>query len=259
MSSFESTGVVPAQPTGKKPAAVEISRLKVFEALEPAEQHFDQAHVERLAQQLARESQERFGLGRGDSGVVWYSADPFFGNSLCVKELYNDQASVNSLEREFELLSQAHTAGVTTPKPLFYLQSSEGQYIVMQRLPGKSVKDCIAAGEFLDTPAWQTFRASLERQVVALHRKALLHHRDLHLGNVMVLPDNTAAIIDFGDARAATPYDTEDDIYKQNVVRDGRYLDVVFEPDRNVFDEAVKVRRRVVSGPTSLNLTPSAK
>jgi eukaryotic-like serine/threonine-protein kinase len=137
-------------------------------------------------------------LGRGGMAAVWLGHDEVLDRPVAVKVLADTIASDPGFVTRFR--REATTAaGLTHPNLVgVYDFSEEGErpYLVMQFVPGESLAERLERGEPLD-------RAKLARELLQaldhIHRAGILH-RDVKPGNVIVEPDGTAKLIDFGIA-----------------------------------------------------------
>jgi serine/threonine-protein kinase len=137
-------------------------------------------------------------LGRGGMAAVWLGHDEVLDRPVAVKVLADTIASDPGFVTRFR--REATTAaGLTHPNLVgVYDFSEEGErpYLVMQFVPGESLAERLERGEPLD-------RAKLARELLQaldhIHRAGILH-RDVKPGNVILEPDGTAKLIDFGIA-----------------------------------------------------------
>jgi serine/threonine protein kinase len=137
-------------------------------------------------------------LGRGGMAAVWLGHDEVLDRPVAVKVLADTIASDPGFVTRFR--REATTAaGLTHPNLVgVYDFSEEGErpYLVMQFVPGENLAERLERGEALD-------RAKLARELLQaldhIHRAGILH-RDVKPGNVIVEPDGTAKLIDFGIA-----------------------------------------------------------
>ncbi|HET9197254.1 MAG TPA: serine/threonine-protein kinase [Solirubrobacterales bacterium] len=138
-------------------------------------------------------------LGRGGMAAVWLGHDEVLDRPVAVKVLADTIASdpdfVTRFRREATTvagLSHPNLAGV-------YDFSEEGErpYLVMQLVPGENLAARLERGESID-------RGKLARELLEaldhIHRAGILH-RDVKPANVILEPDGTAKLIDFGIAR----------------------------------------------------------
>jgi eukaryotic-like serine/threonine-protein kinase len=138
-------------------------------------------------------------LGRGGMAAVWLGHDEVLDRPVAVKVLADTIASdpgfVTRFRREattLAALSHPNLVGV-------YDFSEEGErpYLVMQFVPGENLAERLERGEGVD-------RGKLARELLEaldhVHRAGVLH-RDIKPANVILEPDGTAKLIDFGIAQ----------------------------------------------------------
>lgn len=138
-------------------------------------------------------------LGRGGMAAVWLGHDEVLDRPVAVKVLADTIASdpgfVTRFRREattLAALSHPNLVGV-------YDFSEEGErpYLVMQFVPGENLAQRLERGEGVD-------RGKLARELLEaldhVHRAGVLH-RDIKPANVILEPDGTAKLIDFGIAQ----------------------------------------------------------
>lgn len=137
-------------------------------------------------------------LGRGAMGEVFLGQDPYIGRQVAIKLVKDaDPAARERLMQEARVIGR-----FSHPRIVLLLEfdfSGDEPYLAMEYLPGASLE------------AWAKQTRSLdERLVIAedllsaleyAHGQGVLH-RDVKPGNVQVLPDGRAKLMDFGIARA---------------------------------------------------------
>ena len=140
-------------------------------------------------------------LGRGGMGEVRAGEDVRLGRAVAVKLLREDLAKQADVRRRFEVEARA-AAGIAHPNVVTVYDSGEedGQpFIVMERLPGRTLAD-----ELVDGPLRPERVSAVGIQVAAAlaaaHEQGVLH-RDLKPANLLVCPDGTIKVADFGIAK----------------------------------------------------------
>jgi hypothetical protein len=137
-------------------------------------------------------------LGHGGMAAVWLGHDEVLERPVAVKVLADTIAGDPEFVARFR--REARTAaGLSHPNLVgVYDYSEEGErpYLVMQFVPGEDLASLLARGEAVD-------RDKLARELLAalahIHAAGILH-RDVKPANVIVEPDGTAKLIDFGIA-----------------------------------------------------------
>jgi exonuclease VII small subunit len=138
-------------------------------------------------------------LGRGGMAAVWLGHDEVLDRPVAVKVLADTIAADPGFVARFRREAQT-AAGLSHPNLVgVYDFSEEGErpYLVMQFVPGDSLAALLERGEGVDCD--KLAREMLDA-LVHIHGAGILH-RDVKPGNIVVEPDGTAKLIDFGIAR----------------------------------------------------------
>lgn len=137
-------------------------------------------------------------LGHGGMAAVWLGHDEVLERPVAVKVLSDTIASDPGFVARFRREAQT-AAGLSHPNLVgVYDFSEEGErpYLVMQFVPGESLAERLERGGGVD-------RDKLARElldaVAHIHQVGILH-RDIKPGNIVIEPDGTAKLIDFGIA-----------------------------------------------------------
>ena len=159
-------------------------------------------------------------LGQGGMGRVYLAADTRLGNmSVAVKEMDASQVApadrqwtIDAFRHEAQILARLNHVGIA--RVMDYFSQGDYSYLVMEYVPGETLEDALA----------QAPRGFTEGQALVWTGQLAvvldyLHHqnppvifRDLKPGNVMVQPDGTLKLIDFGIARLFKPGQTRDTV-----------------------------------------------
>jgi eukaryotic-like serine/threonine-protein kinase len=137
-------------------------------------------------------------LGRGGMAAVWLGHDEVLDRPVAVKVLSDTIASDPGFLARFR--REARTAaGLSHPNLVgVYDFSDEGghPYLVMQFVPGEDLAERLGRGERVDCD-------QLARELLAalshIHAVGILH-RDIKPANIILEPNGTAKLIDFGIA-----------------------------------------------------------
>ena len=138
-------------------------------------------------------------LGRGGMAAVWLGHDEVLERPVAVKVLADTIAADPGFVARFRREAQT-AAGLSHPNLVgVYDFSEEGErpYLVMQFVPGESLAALLERGEEVDCD--KLAREMLDA-LVHIHGAGILH-RDVKPGNIVVEPDGTSKLIDFGIAR----------------------------------------------------------
>lgn len=141
-------------------------------------------------------------LGHGGMAAVWLGHDEVLDRSVAVKVLSDTIASDPGFVARFR--REARTmAGLSHPNLVgVYDFSEEGDrpYLVMQFVPGESLASRLERGQRVDGD--QLARELLDA-LSHIHEVGILH-RDVKPANIVIEPNGTAKLIDFG---IALPHD----------------------------------------------------
>jgi serine/threonine-protein kinase len=142
-------------------------------------------------------------LGRGGMGDVYDGWDRRLGRPVAIKVLRPDLAAATDIRQRFE--SEARTAAtINHPNVVAVHDSGEDAgrpFIVMERLPGRTLADELAAGP-LPAPRVRVVLADVLAALDAAHSAGILH-RDIKPGNVLFTSSGALKVTDFGIAKTA--------------------------------------------------------
>ncbi|MEX5636191.1 serine/threonine-protein kinase [Parafrankia sp. FMc2] len=147
---------------------------------------------------------ESLPLARGGMGEVWVGRDVKLDREIAVKFVrFPDGRPDEELVRRFIRESRITARLVHPGVPAVYdAGTHDGRpYLVMQRVHGISVADLVAEQGALPI-GWAAAIAAQAASVLAVAHRASLVHRDLKPGNLMLEPDGTVKVLDFGLAVA---------------------------------------------------------
>ncbi|OCB49472.1 protein kinase [Mycobacterium vulneris] len=140
-------------------------------------------------------------LGRGGMAEVHDGWDTRLSRPVAVKLLYPALAADEVTRRRFENEARA-AAALNHPNIVAIHDSGEDHgtpYIVMERLPGPTLAEEIAAGPLsADRVRWVL--SDLLGALTAAHDSGILH-RDIKPGNVLITKSGAAKLADFGIAK----------------------------------------------------------
>ncbi len=143
-------------------------------------------------------------LGRGGMGVVYRAYDRVLKCDVAVKTLRDspDPTALQLFYRECEVLSALNHPNIVPILDIGEFEE-EGQsrpYFVMPLLPGTTLDKLIrSSGTQLTVSRRIEILAQVCRGLHGAHERGLIH-RDIKPGNILVMPDYSAEIIDFGVA-----------------------------------------------------------
>ena len=137
-------------------------------------------------------------LGRGGMAAVWLGHDEVLDRPVAVKVLSDTIATDPGFVARFR--REARTAASLSHPNLVgvYDYSDEGErpYLVMQFVPGENLAERLQRGEGVDC---DKLARELLEALAHIHQVGILH-RDIKPANIIIEPDGTAKLIDFGIA-----------------------------------------------------------
>ncbi|MEY2581694.1 MAG: eukaryotic-like serine/threonine-protein kinase [Ilumatobacteraceae bacterium] len=136
----------------------------------------------------------------GGMGEVWAATDAVLHRVVAVKVLRTDNASV-LLDRFRE--EARHTAALShsgIARVHDYGEDGSDAFLVMELVPGEPLSAVLAHGGALPVATALSYLAQTAEALRAAHDIGVVH-RDIKPGNLMILPDATVKVTDFGIAR----------------------------------------------------------
>ncbi|GIE33241.1 hypothetical protein Ait01nite_062860 [Actinoplanes italicus] len=144
-------------------------------------------------------------IAAGGMGEVWQATDTVLKRAVAVKTLLADRATDRGFQRRFRHEARALAAlrhpGVVTVYD-FGSTDAEDAYLVMARVDGEPLNRMLARRGRL-TPAETMSVVAQAAQALEAAHKAGIVHRDVKPGNLLIEPDGTVVLVDFGVARSA--------------------------------------------------------
>lgn len=138
-------------------------------------------------------------LGEGGMGVVYKAHDTLLDRPVAIKALSPQVVGDDGLKR---LLREAQAAAKLTHPNIAgvydVLEDGARRMIVMEYVEGQTLRS------FIPLPWERTVELALGvcRALAAAHERGIIH-RDIKPENIIVTPDGTAKVMDFGLARSA--------------------------------------------------------
>ena len=145
-------------------------------------------------------------IAAGGMGEVWQATDTVLGRDVAVKTLHagraGDPGFQNRFRHEARAMAVLHHPGVADVYD--FGQTGEGvdAYIVMARVQGQPLNQWIAERGRLTPAETMSIVAQAGRALDAAHQAGIVH-RDVKPSNLIVQPDGTVVLVDFGVARSA--------------------------------------------------------
>jgi eukaryotic-like serine/threonine-protein kinase len=148
-------------------------------------------------------------LGRGGMAEVHRGRDLRLGREVAVKVLRSDLARDPSFQVRFRREAQA-AASLNHPAIVAVYDTGEDRtsagatpYIVMEYVEGETLRDVLRREGVLSPERAMSLAADICNALDFSHRNGIVH-RDVKPGNVMITPEGTVKVMDFGIARAVS-------------------------------------------------------
>ncbi|MDX6589346.1 MAG: eukaryotic-like serine/threonine-protein kinase [Solirubrobacterales bacterium] len=158
-------------------------------------------------------------LGRGGMASVWRANDTVLDRAVAVKVLADTIASDPEFQTRFRREARV-LASLRHPNLLSvydYAEGDERPYLVMEYVPGGTLAQRIASGAPIDC---RGLAHELLGAVAHIHGAGIVH-RDIKPQNILLGPDGSAKLIDFG---IALPSDATALTQTGNLLGTARYL-----------------------------------
>jgi serine/threonine protein kinase len=155
---------------------------------------------------VSQDSPRKFGkyeiveeLGRGAMGVVYKARDPLIGRMVALKTvmpgLLSDQDLLKRFYREAQSAGRLQHPNIVI---IHDLGESDGlPYIAMELVEGESLQKIIARKVALPLATKLTILVQICRALGYAHQHGIVH-RDVKPANILVKPDGTIKVVDFG-------------------------------------------------------------
>lgn len=156
-------------------------------------------------------------IARGGMAEVWLATDTFLTREVAVKLLKPHLAEDPVVTERFRREAVA-CAGLDHPNLVAVYDCFEHngrQAVVMQYVPGKSLRELLDRRQRLGPELTVHIGASIAAGLDAAHRAGYVH-RDVKPGNILLTPDGRCLLTDFGIAKALIA--TGDDLTNDNIM-----------------------------------------
>ena len=145
-------------------------------------------------------------IGRGTTGNVYLSHDPYYGRDVAIKVYHIDAASDGQAAKVARKMffNEAHIVGMLQHPNILpiYDAGEEGgkYYVVMEHIQGaRTLKAYCRPGNLLQVEDAVEFIFKCAKALHYAHGRGLIH-RDVKPSNIMLTLDNEVRLIDFGIA-----------------------------------------------------------
>ena len=142
-------------------------------------------------------------IAAGGMGDVWRAADEVLGREVAVKVLKRELSVERGFLERFRREAR-QTAALSHPgiAAVFDYGEEDGNaYLVMELVPGEPLSDLLARDGAVPVPVAISLVVQTADALAVAHRAGLVH-RDVKPANLLVTPDGTVKVTDFGIARA---------------------------------------------------------
>jgi serine/threonine-protein kinase len=145
-------------------------------------------------------------LGRGAMGVVYKAVDPVIGRTVAVKtiRLSEEGTGLSRPELLNRFQTEARAAGLLThPNIVVVYDAGEEDglyYITMELVEGKSLQALLDARQSFPLPRVLRLMEQTCSALQFAHERNVVH-RDIKPANLMLTPDDTVKVTDFGTAK----------------------------------------------------------
>ena len=136
-------------------------------------------------------------------GAVWEATDQLLFRTVAVKILKDELRTTPAFIARFRAEAR-HAAGLSHPgiaTVYDYGETSDVAYLVMEMVPGQTLSELLVGQPELSTKTKLSILVQAAQALRAAHLAGVIH-RDAKPGNLMVGPDGTVKVTDFGIARA---------------------------------------------------------
>ena len=142
-------------------------------------------------------------LARGGMADVWVAEDRLLGRRVAVKILHDQFASSDSFVERFrrEAQSAANLAHQNIVAVYDWGEDGNTYFMVMELVEGRNLRDVLRNEGALLPRRVAEIGVEMATALSVAHNQGLVH-RDIKPANVLLTPDGTVKVADFGIARA---------------------------------------------------------
>lgn len=138
-------------------------------------------------------------VGKGGFSIVYEAVDTQNGSRIAVKECTEPSGTERFLREAGMLRDFAEESAIVSVLDTF--EENDTAYIVMEYVEGVTLREHIkSSGKMKAEDAVKLFYPVMDA-LVKLHAAGIIH-RDISPDNLMLRPDNSLVLLDFGAARS---------------------------------------------------------
>ena len=146
-------------------------------------------------------------LGRGAMGVVYKARDPMLERTVAIKTVNMALEEDGAAQYSARFQQEARAAGGLNHPNIVTIhdigKSGDIAYMAMEYLEGVELRSLLQTGQPLPVPKAVGIATQIAEGLAYAHERGVVH-RDIKPANIMVLPNGTVKITDFGIARMRT-------------------------------------------------------
>ncbi len=144
-------------------------------------------------------------LGRGAMGVVYKATDPTIGRTVALKTMRLDVHGLEAKEMVRRFQNESRAAGVLNHPNIVTIYDAGEQdgifYIAMEFIEGTTLHELMAERRVLGAEEVIQLARQISRGLDYAHSNGIIH-RDVKPANIMITPNGTVKIMDFGIAKS---------------------------------------------------------
>src|ERR1700737_2772547 len=155
-------------------------------------------------------------IGAGGMSTVYRATDTTLERDVAIKLMHREIASDSDQRERFRREARA-VAQLSHPHVVTVIDAGEDghrPYIVFEYIRGETLKDRIRSHGSLPIPEAVAYAIEIARALGAAHLRGIVH-RDVKPQNVLIDPEGSAKVTDFGIART---------LEEEGLTADGRVL-----------------------------------
>lgn len=139
-------------------------------------------------------------IGRGGMSVVYEGYQPSLKRKVAIKVLPKEGKNPEVFQRFFsEALALARLSHESVVDIIDLIDEEDASYIVMEFVEGKTLSEIIKRTPSLPLEVAASIGLKIANALVHIHELNIVH-RDLKPGNIMITPQGTVKVMDFGIA-----------------------------------------------------------